>query len=97
MYNSNPNFTWSWDSVKKGYTITNNSDNSKSIFLPAAGYINQMEYKEIGTGGNYWSNIVCSNITAYQLDFNDNNVSPLFNYDRHLGYTIRPVRLEEVP
>lgn len=97
MYDSNSNFTWTWDSVKKGYTITNNSDNSKSIFLPAAGYINQMEYQEIGTGGNYWSNIVCSNSNAYQLDFNDNNVFPLFNYDRHLGYTIRPVRLKEVP
>lgn len=97
MYNSESNFTWTWDSVKKGYTIKNKTDNTKSIFLPAAGYINQMEYQEIGTGGNYWSNIVCSNSNAYQLDFNDNNVFPLFNYDRHLGYTIRPVRLEEVP
>ena len=99
MYNSNPNFTWSWDSQKKGYTIKNKTDNTKSIFLPAAGEIDGTTLsKKVGEEGNYWENIANSETSAYIFEFtNTNYASSTSWYDRYYGYTIRPVRLEEVP
>lgn len=98
MYNSESNFTWTWDSVKKGYTIKNKTDNTKSIFLPAAGEIDGTTLSKVGEEGNYWENIANSETSAYIFEFtNTNYASSTSWYDRYYGYTIRPVRLEEVP
>ena len=98
MYNSESNFTWTWDSVKKGYTIKNKTDNTKSIFLPAAGEIDGTTLSKVGKEGNYWENIANSETSAYIFEFtNTNYASSTSWYDRYYGYTIRPVRLEEVP
>lgn len=97
MYNSESNFTWTWDSEKRGYKITNKSDKSKSIFLPAAGYIDGTTLSKVGKEGNYWENIANSETSAYIFEFtNTNYASSTSWYDRYYGYTIRPVRLEEV-
>ena len=98
MYDSNSNFTWTWDPEKKGYTIKNKTDNTKSIFLPAAGEIDGTTLSKVGEEGNYWENIANSETSAYIFEFtNTNYASSTSWYDRYYGYTIRPVRLEEVP
>ena len=97
MYNSESNFTWTWDSVKKGYTIKNKTDNTKSIFLPAAGEIDGTTLSKVGKEGNYWENIANSETSAYIFEFtNTNYASSTSWYDRYYGYTIRPVRLVKV-
>ena len=97
MCDSNSNFTWSWDSQKKGYTITNKTDNTKSIFLPAAEYIiDNYQPISINEYGSYWSNCLTSNTQARYLFFNNTNHKE-DDSDRSYGLPIRPVRLEEVP
>lgn len=96
MCDSNSNFTWSWDSQKKGYTITNKTDNTKSIFLPAAGYIKDNDQSiSINEGGSYWSNYPTPDTQARYLFF-DNTYHYADDSDRSYGLPIRPVRLEEV-
>ena len=96
MCDSTSNFTWTWDSEKKGYKITNKSNNSKSIFLPAAGYIKDNDQSiSINKGGSYWSNYPTPDTQALYLFFN--NTYHYADYsDRCFGLPIRPVRLEEV-
>ena len=96
MCDSTSNFTWTWDSEKKGYTITNKTDNTKSIFLPAAGYINGNYQSSINECGSYWSNCLTSKTEARYLFFN-NPYHYADDSDRCYGLPIRPVRLEEVP
>ena len=95
MYNSESNFTWTWDSEKRGYKITNNSDNSKSIFLPAAGYINGNYQSSINECGSYWSNYPTPDTQARYLFF-DNTYHYADDSDRCFGLPIRPVRLVKV-
>ena len=97
MCDSTSNFSWTWDSEKKGYTITNKTDNTKSIFLPAAGYIDDNKQSiSINEGGSYWSNMANLTIDAFYL-YLDQTSQKLSNSDRCFGLPIRPVRLEEVP
>ena len=96
MCDSNSNFTWSWDSQKKGYTITNKTDNTKSIFLPAAGYIDGNDQSpSINVGGSYWSNYPTPDTQALYLFFNNTN-HKADDSDRCYGLPIRPVRLVKV-
>lgn len=96
MCDSNSNFTWSWDSQKKGYTITNKTDNTKSIFLPAAGYIKDNDQSiSINEGGSYWSNYPTPDTQAHYLFF-DNTYHYADDSDRCYGLPIRPVRLVKV-
>ena len=48
--------TWTWTTVNEvnGYTVTSNK-NGNSIFLPAAGWREGKELKDVGDSGNYWS------------------------------------------
>lgn len=95
MCDSTSNFTWTWDSEKKGYTITNKSDKSKSIFLPAAGYINGNYQSSINECGSYWSNYPTPDTQARYLFF-DNTYHYADDSDRCFGLPIRPVRLVKV-
>ena len=45
--------TWTWDDVKKGYTVT--GPNGNSIFLPAAGGRYDDTLGEVGSSSFYWS------------------------------------------
>ena len=49
---------WTWDGTKKGYTVT--GQNGKSIFLPAAGWIDcgETEIQDMGKFGFYWTSTV---------------------------------------
>ena len=84
-----------WDDVRKGYTFTNNS---QTLFLPAAGYVDDTRFIGVGSNnGYYWSGTVSWSPNACYLFFNDSEVSaaqPV--WDRYSGYSVRPVRLVDV-
>ena len=53
---------WTWDDTKKGYNIV--GPNSKSIFLPAKGWIHDTNgLINVGYDGIYWT------ATAYDKDY----------------------------
>ena len=72
--------------------------NGNSIFLPAAGYswFDDDEYGTTlyyrGSYGVYWSSSYNSATYAYNLNFNSSEVSPQYNGNRRLGFTVRAVQ-----
>ena len=82
-----------WDDVRKGYTFTNNG---QTLFLPAAGYVDNTQFDGVGSHGYYWSGTVYWS-DAYYLFFTNGVVDAQnFVWDRYSGYSVRPVRLVEV-
>ena len=84
--------TKGWDS-KKGYTFTNNG---QTLFLPAAGYVNDTRFPGVGSHGYYWSGTFFWNSDACYLFFTNGVVDAQASVDRYFGYSVRPVRLVEV-
>lgn len=80
----------------QGMKIVKNGDTNTYIFLPAAGDFVSNECPNAGTNGHYWSCSIKSNTDVYYLYFNNGNVNYLNYYGRHCGFSIRPVRLEEI-
>ena len=98
------NYEWQWTTQDgySGYKVTSNTDNTKSIFLPAAGEVNGTLFSYVGSNGSYWSGTAYwyttySSTQAYYLDFSSPSY---FNaqsiYDRYRGLSVRPVRLVAV-
>jgi hypothetical protein len=91
-----------WNPTKKGLDIT--GPNGNSIFLPAAGYAStrNSEPRFVGSEGDYWTRMVYvpksesyapgSQTYARNLYFNSGYVSPLNNYYRSGGFSVRPCR-----
>ena len=86
VYNSSSK---GWDS---GYKFTNNS---QTLFLPAAGYVEGTSFKYVGSYVRYWSGTAESSINAYRLSFNGSTLN-VGNSARSNGYPVRPVRLVAV-
>ena len=84
--------TKDWDSTNKGYKFTNNS---QTLFLPAAGYVEGTSFKYVGSYVRYWSGTAESSINAYRLSFNGSTLN-VGNSARSNGYPVRPVRLVAV-
>ncbi|OYP42576.1 hypothetical protein [Prevotella sp. P5-50] len=82
----------SWDSDRKGYTFTNNS---QTLFLPAAGYVRAKYFNERGSGARYWSGTAYSIYNAYRLSFSSKKLK-VGDIDRPYGCSVRPVRLVAV-
>ena len=82
-----------WDNSKKGYTFTNNS---QTLFLPAAGFVNGTSFILVGSRGYYWSGSANSSDNAYNLLFDSAGLNYQGNIYRYLGIPVRPVRLVEV-
>ena len=82
--------TWTWDDVKKGYTVT--GPNGNSIFLPAAGGRYDDTLGEVGSYGYYWSSSLNTDYPnhAWSFYFFFYNVRRLSDY-RYGGYSVRPV------
>ncbi len=81
-----------WEEDKIGYRFTKDD---KSIFLPAAGFFDGIECKDVRYGGNYRSSIAKSNKDVYNLCFI--NVSVYSHiYVRYYGFSIRPIRLAKI-
>ncbi|MCF0213498.1 MAG: hypothetical protein HUK13_09850 [Muribaculaceae bacterium] len=88
---------WSWTTVNgvDGYTVTNKSDATKYIFLPAAGYRYGTALEQGGTYGHYWcadphtnspNAIRMTLFSAYRS---------VTNAYRYYGLPIRPVYKEQ--
>ncbi|MBO5578935.1 MAG: fimbrillin family protein [Prevotella sp.] len=75
-----------------GYKFTNKTDNTKFIFLPAAGYRNRSSFYNQGSYGYYWSSTLYSDnpYYAWYLDFYGGDV---YTYDfyRYFGQGVRAV------
>lgn len=89
----NCNIVWTTVSGVNGVKVS--AENGNSIFLPAAGMIHQVELKEVGTMGLYWSSTVndtgtCEAINAISEIFTSSDFYSATNY-RCVGLTIRPV------
>ena len=75
----------------KGLKITSTS-NGKSIFLPAAGYMNGSSLAGGGENGYYWSASAYDNgKVTYLRILSDGDVS-VGNCNRYMGQSVRPVR-----
>lgn len=75
-----------------GLLFTDNTDNSKKLFFPAAGYGLEGGVGSYNSNGVYWYNKVYSTCTkAYSLDFVSNSQRFQATFWRYLGYNIRAV------
>lgn len=92
--------SWSWKTTQngvKGYQVT--GSNGKSIFLPAAGYVEGRVFTYRSESGYYWSRDLVSSDTpqSYALHFTGHeeiigSTKHLYAYDRSYGLPIRPVK-----
>ena len=80
----------------QGMKITKKDDSKTYIFLPAAGWVSGLYFKEVGSIFYYWSGTANSTQYAYDLTFWGGNVTAQDFSDRHLGFSVRPVRLVPV-
>jgi hypothetical protein len=81
--------TWTWETSDgiNGYTV---SKNGKSIFLPAAGYVNNGNPYNVGWYGRYWSSTPNSDSRVYGLFFGSGGKN-VGNDLRGCGFSVRPV------
>ena len=85
--------TNSWDDNNKGYKFENNS---KTLFLPAAGGVYGTLFNYVDSYGLYWSGTANSSTVAFYLYFKSSDVTVGSNGIRCNGFTVRPVRLVAV-
>ena len=87
-------FVWSWDSTKKGYTVTSRIPGyvGNQIFLPAAGYRRGTSLGDAGSYGRYWSSSLNEDYSgeARYVYFNSGGVYRS-NFNRYFGFSVRPV------
>ena len=84
---------WTTQDGVKGWLFTSKTDNSKSIFIPAAGYASNGSLFDSGSVGYVWSSTLSTNDVSYgqDLSFYSDNVS-LYNYGgRCNGFAVRGV------
>lgn len=91
--------TWTWTTMTNsagksinGYKVSNKTDSSKYIFLPAAGYCYAGGLGKENSDGDYWSSSLYTtdNSDAYSLDFHSGYIG-VPNLARCYGFTVRPV------
>ena len=88
------NSTKVWDSTNKGYKFTKNS---QTLFLPAAGYVWETSFYNVGSSGRYWSGTTASlKDNADYLHFDNVHLNAQDMGSRSQGFPVRPVRLVEV-
>lgn len=83
---------WEWTSVNgvNGYLIKSKAaGNNNSIFLPAAGKIDDGSLSSINIAGLYWSSSYNDSDSAYYAYFNDAAISPVDTENRYYGFCIR--------
>ena len=84
--------TWKAETLNgvKGYRVT--GVNGNSIFLPAAGYQDGTERKEVGTGGFYWSGSLNRNMTSSAYNINFRGYDAEWTASRAYGFSVRAVK-----
>ena len=94
-------YNWTWKNEisttrKKGMEVKNKST-SKSIFLPAAGFVNEKSFHSVRAYGYYWSGTAgIWSSDAYRLNFANQYTPDQSSAYRFFGLSVRPVRLVEV-
>jgi uncharacterized protein (TIGR02145 family) len=86
------NCTWDWIKQNSVWGCKVTGPNGNSIFLPAAGYMNEGTLYNLGSYGYYWSSSLYSYFPsyAYNVDFNSDDVN-WYYLDRYYGQSVRPV------
>ena len=91
--------TWEWTSMTNseresvdGYKVSNKTDSSKSIFLPASGRRSEGNLYHARSGGSYLSRSLntSNNSVAFCLEFGS-AFYDLYSRDRSSGLPVRPV------
>ena len=86
------NCTWDWTTQNgvNGYKVT--GSNGNSIFLPAAGYMDEGTLLDAGAIGGYWSSSLYTDnpCGAYGVGFLSDYVVWDGHY-RYDGHSVRPV------
>ena len=94
-------YNWTWNNEisttrKKGMEVKNNSTNV-TLFLPAAGYVNEKSFNFVRAWGYYWSGTAgIYSSDAYRLYFANNYTPDQSSSYRFFGCSVRPVRLVPV-
>ncbi len=88
------NCTWTWITQNgvNGYKVTSKK-NGNSIFLPAAGYLDDSNLSDTGSSGYYWSSSLDAggySFSAYNVYFDSDSVYWSGNL-RFVGQSVRPV------
>lgn len=83
---------WAGHGTAKGYRII--GPNGNAIFLPAAGDIDGATHYGINTYGDYWSSTLRPDDTRQAQGFilYSDGAFMLYNWSRHSGHSIRPVK-----
>lgn len=83
-----------WTNINgvNGYKFTSKKDESKYIFIPAAGSRIDSSLSHIGSSGGVWSSSLSSDHgLAYSLDFSQ-GAFDINNHNRYYGWPVRAVR-----
>ena len=88
---ANTNYSWTTINGVNGGKFTSETDSSKYIFLPAAGYFNSGSQSSAGSYGNYWSSYPDSSSGAYRLSFSSGSKDVNGGSYRYYGFSVRPV------
>ena len=94
-------YNWTWNNEisttrKKGMEVKNNST-SVTLFLPAAGFVNEKSFNSVRSYGYYWSGTAGSwSSDAYRLNFANHYTPDQSSAYRFFGCSVRPVRLVPV-
>ena len=93
---ANTTSTWTTQDGVNGRLFTSKSDNSKSIFIPAAGYARNGTVVNSGVDGFVWSSMLAKKTPLSREDsgqyFSANQYSPhLRDFYRFCGYSVRGV------
>ena len=88
----NPNTHPDW--THNSYTLAQwaQMEAAGAVFLPAAGYRLGTYVHDVGNFGGYWSSMPYSEYYASNMDFNSNYLNAASNYDRFIGFSVRPVQ-----
>ena len=86
--------TWTSQNGVYGRLFRGTGDyESKSIFVPAAGYGNEYAHGDFGIIGDYWSSTPCNNTEgAYMMQHITSETLGVGACDRRFGFPVRAVR-----
>ena len=84
---------WAEQDGVNGRLFTSNKDRSKSIFIPAAGSAENGVVDYSGGFCDVWSSMLNAEGAdgGKYLEFSPENAGSLYNYYRHIGYSVRGV------
>lgn len=79
----------------KGYLIT--GPNGNSMFLPMAGYMEDVYKSQVGSGGFYWTGDFWDDTRSTMFDFHESSHNGVIWATRKNGRSIRPVLRDRKP